>query len=81
MLTVKGEQRLIDADDLIAAIMDARRSETDTVIKLIRFIDKQPTIYRPIGRWIGNTCSHCRNKSSLKGNYCRFCGAEMEDIG
>lgn len=81
MLTVKGEQRLIDADDLIAAIMDARRSETDTVIKLIRFIDKQPTIYRPIGRWIGDTCSHCRSKVSIRRKYCPYCGAEMEDLG
>lgn len=36
--------RLIDANALIEAILDARRSETDTVPKLVRFIEKQPTV-------------------------------------
>ena len=35
--------RLIDADALVEAILDARRSETDTVPKLIVFINNQPT--------------------------------------
>ena len=35
--------RLIDADLLIADILEARRSETDTVPKLIVFINNQPT--------------------------------------
>ena len=36
--------RLIDADLLIADILEARRSETDTIPKLIRFIRKQPSM-------------------------------------
>ena len=35
--------RLIDADALIEALLDARRDETDTIPKLVRFIEKLPT--------------------------------------
>ncbi len=36
--------RLIDADALIEALLEARHEETETTLKLIRFINKQPTI-------------------------------------
>lgn len=34
--------RLIDADALIEALLEARHEETETTLKLIRFIRKQP---------------------------------------
>ena len=40
----KHSRRLIDAEALIAALLEARREETETTLKLIRFIRKQPTI-------------------------------------
>ena len=36
--------RLIDADALIEALLEARHEETETTPKLVRFIRKQPTI-------------------------------------
>lgn len=35
---------LISREELIADLLDARRSETDTIPKLIRFIEKRPTV-------------------------------------
>lgn len=37
-------RRLIDAEALIAALLEARREETETTPKLVRFIRKQPTV-------------------------------------
>lgn len=34
---------LISREELIEAILEARREETDTIPKLIRFIEKRPT--------------------------------------
>ena len=59
--------RLIDADLLIADILEARRSETETVPKLIRFINKQPTIEPKRGRWIEY------ETEGLKGGGLTFC--------
>lgn len=36
--------RLIDADELIERLLESRREETETTLKLIRFFRKQPTI-------------------------------------
>lgn len=36
--------RLIDADELIERLLESRREETETTLKLERFIKKQPTI-------------------------------------
>lgn len=36
--------RLIDADALIEALLEARHEETETALKLERFIRKQPTV-------------------------------------
>lgn len=36
--------RLIDADDLIEALLEARHEETETTLKLVRFIRKQPIV-------------------------------------
>ena len=45
--------RLIDADELIERLLESRREETETTLKLERFIKKQPTIEpKPKrGRW------------------------------
>lgn len=43
--------RVIDVDALIEAILEARRSETDTVPKLIAFIGKQPSAEPKAGKW------------------------------
>lgn len=40
----KHGRRLIDAEALIAALLETRREETETTLKLVRFIRKQPTI-------------------------------------
>ena len=54
--------RLIDADALIEGLLEARHEETETTLKLVRFIRKQPTIEPSLvgtqmslskrGRWI-----------------------------
>lgn len=44
MIKLTDGRRLIDADDLIEALLEARHEETETTLKLIRFINKQPTI-------------------------------------
>lgn len=55
---------LISREELIEAILDARRSETETVLKLIRLIEAQPTAEPKRGHWIkydnGDVvCSNC----------------------
>ena len=57
--------RLIDADALVEAMLEARREETDTVLKLIRFIEKQSTIEPKcadgcIYGWESEECNSCR---------------------
>lgn len=84
--------RMIDADELKEALLEARRSETDTSLKLIRLIEEQPTVDRPRGRWIKYSppnpneddgvdawdCSECGAMVSRPTNYCPTCGARME---
>lgn len=83
--------RLIDADELIERLLESRREETETTLKLERFIKKQPTIEpKPKrGRWIMQrvgehdeycVCSECGNQteSDEAWNYCPNCGARME---
>ena len=36
--------RLIDADALIEALLEVRHEETETMLKLVRFINNRPTI-------------------------------------
>ena len=77
--------RLIDADALVEAMLEARREETDTVLKLIRFIEKQPTIEPKRGRWEiidveeprRYGCSRCKCLSWDTDNFCPNCGARM----
>ena len=86
--------RLIDADELIERLLESRREETETTLKLERFIKKQPTIEpKPKrGRWIRNfyelangigvslvTCDQCYSgEHGTMWNYCPNCGAKME---
>lgn len=80
--------RTIDVDELKEALLEARRSETDTVPKLIRLIDAQPTIEPKRGRWIDEhesghgawvgKCSCCGHENRVD-NYCPNCGARMEE--
>lgn len=86
--------RLIDADALVEAMLEARREETDTVLKLIRFIEKQPTIEPKRGRWIKldmrrgmeqYKCSVCGGATYVPEvmgqpvyNYCPNCGARAD---
>lgn len=77
--------RLINADALIEAILDARRIDTETIPKLIRLIDAQPTIEPTVagtemslpkrGRWMPNFI----DKDIRNGLYffCSECGEEM----
>ena len=63
--------RLIDADTLVEAILDARREETDTIPKLIRFIEKRPTAEPNcadgcIYGWGSDECEKCRFKCEPK---------------
>lgn len=83
---------LISRNTLIEAILDARRIDTETIPKLIRLIDAQPTIEPKRGRWIPlrkegcYKCSECLAASrvdnagipSLYWNYCPRCGERME---
>lgn len=49
---------LISREELIADLLEARREETDTIPKLIRFIEQRPTAEPKRGRWIiGNKTS------------------------
>lgn len=41
----------ISREELIEAILEARREETDTIPKLIRFIEQRPTIEPKTGHW------------------------------
>lgn len=44
MIKLTDGRRLIDADDLIEVLLETRRGETETVLKLIRLINAQPMI-------------------------------------
>jgi hypothetical protein len=80
--------RLIDADELIERLLESRREETETTLKLERFIKKQPTIEpKPKrGRWEvvdyeeprRYGCSECKRLVWHTENYCPCCGAKME---
>lgn len=50
--------RLIDADELIERLLESRREETETTLKLERFIKKQPTIEPKIGRWVEDAATY-----------------------
>lgn len=87
--------RMIDGDALIEALLEARHEETETTLKLVRFIRKQPTIEPSLlgtqmslskrGRWkwtgVGVLCSSCNYKLQTTGipSYCPYCGAIMEE--
>lgn len=69
--------RLIDADLLIADILEARRSETETVPKLIRMIQAQPpasVLFVCDGRACGGDCEGCSHTSDVThaANFTRF---------
>lgn len=69
--------RLIDADTLVEAILDARRSKTDTVPKLIAFINNQPT-----EAWKGLTPTadvmEALEDLARNGSQSRFCKYEQK---
>lgn len=85
--------RMIDGDALIEALLEARHEETETTLKLIRFIEKQPGLVGTEmslpkrGRWIEGAdgcvfCSECGiewlSDSAKYYKYCPICGARME---
>ena len=64
---------LISREELIADLLEARREETDTIPKLIRFIEKRPTAEPKTGRWIQKSkplelCTYWWRECSVCGN-------------
>lgn len=67
--------RLINENDLVEAILDARRSETETVLKLIRLINAQPCAKLNHGWWVdGETIAGDKFLSGIQ--YCSVCHKE-----
>lgn len=69
---------LISRETLIEAILDARREETDTTPKLIRFLKKRPAVEPNcadgcIYGWGSDECEKCRFKCEPKrGHWIKY---------
>lgn len=77
--------RLIDADLLIADILESRRSETETVPKLIRMIQAQPpasALFVCDGRACEGDCDGCSHTSDVTHatNFSRFGNLFFEEM-
>lgn len=68
---------LINREELIADLLDARKDETDTIPKLVRFIKAQPTVEPKRGRWIvvEEELNDCDGHRTFYWRECDSCGA------